>query len=258
MHKLKIISIAAIVLLLVLFTIYSLQPEISDIQQVPQSESAKKPIPDFSKYEITEEKKKAFFAYLKPSVETQNGHILRQREFIQGLRAKHISGEMISERQMQELDWLAKEYRVEKGEDLAPVFDGLLKRVDIIPVELVLVQSANESAWGTSRFAQNGYNFFGLWCFKKGCGFVPKRRNDDAAHEVAKFHNLSRAMYTYMRNLNRHDAYREMRTIRKNLREEMKPISAVDLTEGLLKYSERGEDYVHELKQMIRVNKDLM
>ncbi|MFQ3249773.1 MAG: Bax protein [Glaciecola sp.] len=258
MHKLKIISIAAVVLLLVLFTIYSLQPEKSEIQEVPQSISAKKPIPDFSKYQISLEKKKAFFEYLRPSVETQNGHILRQREFIQGLRAKHISGEMISERQMQELEWLAKEYRVDMGEDLAPVFERLLNRVDIIPVELVLVQSANESAWGTSRFAQKGYNFFGLWCFREGCGFVPKRRNDGAAHEVAKFNNLSRAMYTYMRNLNRHDAYREMRAIRKRLRDEMKPISAVAMTEGLLKYSERGEEYVHELKQMIRVNKEHM
>jgi Bax protein len=258
MHKLKIISISAIVLILVLFTIYSLQPEESEIQQIPQSESAKKPIPDFSKYEQTEEKKRAFFSYLKPAVEVQNSHILLQREFIQGLRAKHVSGEMISDRQMTELEWLAKEYRVEFSDGLETLFNKLLNRVDIIPVELVLVQAANESAWGTSRFARKGYNFFGLWCFKEGCGFVPKKRNDGAVHEVAKFNNLSRAMYTYMRNLNRHDAYQEMRAIRKQLRNKMQPISALALSEGLVKYSERGDDYVVELKQMIRVNKELM
>jgi len=259
MHKLKIISIAVIVLVLVLFGVYSLQPEQSVIQKIPQSESAKKPIPDFSQYEITTEKKKAFFSYLKPAVEAQNNHILVQREFIHGLRAKYISGEMITEKQMQELNWLADEYRVDAdNKSLEPVFDKLLNRVDIIPVELVLVQTANESAWGTSRFARKGYNFFGLWCFKEGCGFVPKRRNDGSVHEVAKFNNLSRAMYTYMRNLNRHDAYREMRAIRKQLRNKMQPISALALTEGLTKYSERGDDYVVELKQMIRVNKDLM
>jgi len=258
MHKLKIISIAVIVLVLVLFGIYSLQPEQSVIQKIPQSESAKKPIPDFSQYEITTEKKKAFFSYLKPAIETQNNHILVQREFIHGLRAKHISGEMISDKQMQELNWLADEYRVGLDEELDSVFDKLLTRVDIIPVELVLVQTANESAWGTSRFARKGYNFFGLWCFKEGCGFVPKRRTDGSVHEVAKFNNLSRAMYTYMRNLNRHDAYREMRAIRKQLRNKMEPISAIALTEGLTKYSERGDEYIVELKQMIRVNKDLM
>jgi len=258
MHKLKIISIAAIVLVAVLFGIYLMQPEQSVIQKVPQSESAKIPIPDFSQYENTTDKKKAFFSYLKPAVETQNNHILMQREFIHGLRAKHISGEMITEKQMQELDWLAEEYRVDRVDNLNTIFEQLLTRVDIIPVALVLVQTANESAWGTSRFALKGYNFFGLWCFRKGCGFVPKRRNDGAAHEVAKFNNLSRAMYTYMRNLNRHDAYTEMRSIRKQLRNKMQPISAVALSEGLTKYSERGDDYVIELKQMIRVNRELM
>ncbi|MFT5900216.1 MAG: Bax protein [Glaciecola sp.] len=258
MHKLKIISIAAIVLILVLLGIYALQPEKSEIQQIPQSESAKKPIPDFSQYKQTLDKKKAFFAYLKPEIEAQNAHILLQREFIHALKAKHISGEMISENQMQELHWLADEYRAERNDDLAPIFKQLLTKIDIVPAELVLVQSANESAWGTSRFALKGYNFFGLWCFKKGCGFVPKRRNDGAVHEVAKFNDLSTAMYTYMRNLNRHDAYREMRGIREQLRNKMKPISAIALSEGLTKYSQRGDDYVIELKQMLRVNKDIM
>ncbi|MFQ3192717.1 MAG: Bax protein [Gammaproteobacteria bacterium] len=258
MHKFKIISIATIVLVLVLFAIYSMQPEKSAIQTVPQSESAKRPIPDFNQFDNTTDKKKAFFSYLKPSIETQNNHILMQREFIHGLRAKHISGEMITEKQMEELVWLAREYRADMGDDLDATFDQLLTKVDIIPVALVLVQTANESAWGTSRFALKGYNFFGLWCFKKGCGFVPKRRNDDAEHEVAKFNNLSRAMYTYMRNLNRHDAYRDMRSIRKQLRSKMEPISAIALSEGLTKYSERGDDYVVELKQMIRVNREHM
>lgn len=258
MHKFKIISIAFIVLIAVLFSIYSLQPVHSDIQQIPDSVSANKPIPDFSQYTQTIEKKQAFFAYLKPAVEAQNEHILVQREFIHGLRAKYISGEMISDKQLDELNWLAKEYRVDMQDDLEPVFSKLLTRVDIIPVELVLVQSANESAWGTSRFARKGYNFFGLWCFKQGCGFVPQQRNDGAEHEVAKFNSLSKAMYSYMRNLNRHDAYRELRAIRKQLRNKMQPISAVALTEGLMKYSERGDDYIVELKQMIRINKELM
>ena len=43
------------------------------------------------------------------------------------------------------------------------------------------MQAANESAWGTSRFARIGLNFFGQWCYSKGCGMVPKRRNTGAA-----------------------------------------------------------------------------
>ena len=117
------------------------------------------------------------------------------------------------------------------------------------------MQAANESAWGTSRFAQQGYNFFGLWCYKKGCGFVPARRNSGANHEVAKFENLSRATYTYMRNINRHDAYRELRHIRASLRRAQLPVTGLALAEGLMNYSERGAAYVNELQNMIRYNK---
>ena len=134
----------------------------------------------------------------------------------------------------------------------------LINKVDIIPEALVLVQAANESAWGTSRFAQQGYNFFGLWCFRAGCGFVPKNRNHGAVHEVAKFSQLAEATYTYMRNLNRHPAYQNFREIRSQLRTEQKPITGLALSQGLEKYSERGQDYIEELQQMIRFNRALI
>jgi Bax protein len=130
----------------------------------------------------------------------------------------------------------------------------LIRRVDSIPEALILVQAANESGWGASRFAQQGYNFFGLWCFKKGCGFVPRQRDDDAKHEVAKFTDLSHAVMTYMRNLNRHYAYKDLRMIRENLRQDGKPVTARALASGLLSYSERGQEYINELKSMLRVN----
>ena len=258
MHKLKIISVALISLILVISTVLYMQPETSKIKEIPHSASAEEPIPNFSSFDNVTEKKKAFFSYLRPEIEAQNAHILLQREFVHGLRAKHIANEQISEKQMAELAWLMTEYRVEENDDLDRVFSRLLTKIDIIPIDLVLVQTANESAWGTSRFAREGYNFFGLWCFKKGCGFVPKRRNEGAAHEVAKFSDLSTAVYTYLRNLNRHDAYKELRAIRKQLREQMKPISGAALSEGLSKYSERGDEYIEELKAMLRVNKELM
>ena len=138
------------------------------------------------------------------------------------------------------------------------ILQMLLQKIDVLPVELVLVQAANESAWGTSRFARKGYNFFGLWCFTKGCGFVPNRRNDDASHEVAKFENLSQATYTYMRNLNRHDAYKDLREIRSRLRANQIAISGVALAEGLMKYSERGAAYVEELQNMIKYNEEFL
>ncbi len=258
MHKFKILLLTLIGVALVIGAIYMMQPKRSIVEDIPELENASAPVPDFSRFSQVTEKKQAFFNYLKPAVIAQNEYILSVRQLIQGLRAKQISGEQLSASQQDEINWLQKEYRVDANQSSEQIYEELLRKVDIIPAELVLVQSANESAWGTSRFAKNGYNFFGLWCFKKGCGFVPKRRNDDAAHEVAKFDDLSRAMYVYMRNLNRHPAYKELRLIRQQQRNNQKAITANALAGGLLKYSERGEEYVKELRQMIRINKDLI
>ena len=258
MHKLKIVTLALIAVVALIASIIWLQPQPSIVEDIPSVEYASEPVPDFNQYSQVTEKKQAFFDYLKPAVVMQNEYIKTLRQYIQGLRAKHVSGESFSDYQQEEFEWLVNEYRVDKKQDIDDKFAELLRKVDIIPVELVLVQSANESAWGTSRFATKGYNFFGIWCFTKGCGFVPSQRNDGAAHEVAKFDDLSSAMYSYMRNLNSHPAYKDLRLIRQKHRENQRPITAYSLAGGLIKYSERGDEYVDELRYMIETNSDLI
>lgn len=134
----------------------------------------------------------------------------------------------------------------------------LLRRVDVIPVKLVLAQAANESAWGTSRFAREGNNLFGQWCFTKGCGMVPIRRAEGASHEVALFTTPAASVRAYMLNLNSGGAYEHFRKIRIGLKRMNKPQSAIVLAAGLEKYSERGRDYVRSIRDMIRGNENLM
>lgn len=228
----------------------------------PDSKTAKKPVPNFSKIKQVKEKKQRFFSYLKPEVVKQNQHILGIRHQLQMFQRKIQRNEPLAEKSKEKIRWLAEEYRVDTADKVGneaiseQLITALLHKVDVIPVELVLVQAANESAWGTSRFARKGYNFFGLWCFVKGCGFVPTQRASDLNHEVAKFDNLTAAVYTYIRNLNRHEAYSELRDIRASLRANQAPISGSALAEGLISYSERGHDYVDEIQAMIRVNNE--
>lgn len=261
MHKretLKIVLITLMVLSVIVINALIFTKREPSLLDIPETEEAKKPVPDFTVYTDVKEKKAAFFNYLRPEVEKQNTYILTLRHYIQSLYRKAITDEALSDEDIARLDWLEEEYRVKSAQPLNMRLLDLLAKVDILPVDLVLVQAANESAWGTSRFARQGYNFFGLWCFSKGCGFVPNRRNDGASHEVAKFDSLSRATYTYMRNLNRHDAYEDLREIRSRLRANQIPITGVALAEGLMNYSERGAAYVDELQQMIRFNEEFL
>jgi Bax protein len=130
----------------------------------------------------------------------------------------------------------------------------LLWRVDVIPPSLVLAQAASESAWGTSRFAQDGNNFFGQWCFKRGCGFVPASRRPTANHEVKSFASIEDAVHAYFMNLNTYPSYQYLRVIRQQLRNKEQPIDGISLSEGLGSYSERGDAYIKELRTMIYKN----
>lgn len=220
-------------------------------------------LPDFSRYQQTDEKKQAFFSFLGPLVAAENAVIEEQRAGLHALYTKwQLNPDSLSNEQVSWLEYLAKRYRVEfsfTSETEAEQGFALLKRrVDVIPETLVLVQAANESAWGTSRFAQQALNLFGQWCFREGCGLVPGARGAEATHEVQKFDSVNASVRSYLRNLNTHPAYYEMRQLRAEQREQNQTIRALDLTPGLLSYSERGEAYVEELNAMIRVNRPII
>ena len=118
-----------------------------------------------------------------------------------------------------------------------------------------MAQSANESGWGTSRFAREVNNYFGQWCFQPGCGIVPRRRPKAATYEVLTFDTTKQSVRSYMHYLNTSNAYKKLRTIRQSLRHKEKPVTGSHLANGLEKYSARGLDYVAEIKAMIRQNK---
>ncbi|SFV64075.1 BAX protein [hydrothermal vent metagenome] len=190
--------------------------------------------PNFEKIQTVKERKEVFFKYLLPIIKKENKRIMQLRKKIQTTNNK------------QWLKKITKKYYAKNKEDL-------LSRVNYIPVSLVLAQAANESNWGRSRFAKYYNNFFGLWCFEKGCGVVPKNRNNNKKHEVAIFSSLQEAVSSYMLTLNRHNSYQKLRDIRLTFNN--KTLNGSKLAEGLEKYSGIGHNYIKSLKDIIRVNK---
>ncbi|GAB1269538.1 glucosaminidase domain-containing protein [Aurantivibrio infirmus] len=211
--------------------------------------------PDFSSFDIVEEKKTQFFNFLTPLINELNVDIRNSRSRLLDINNKLNNGVKLSRRERFFVIRLADRYSVSDSEaSLKDKVQRLLRRVDELPPSMVLAQAATESAWGTSRFAVRGNNYFGEWCFKSGCGFVPKLREEDSYHEVAKFDDVRSSLHSYFFNINTHRAYRELRSIRASLREEDKLLDGRVLVEGLTRYSERREDYIVELKQIIAIN----
>ena len=141
----------------------------------------------------------------------------------------------------------------EDGSAIPPgeLVETLLRRVDVVPVSLALAQAAKESGWGTSRFVREGNNLFGEWCFEEGCGIVPKARAPGRRHEVRSFESPQASVESYLRNINTHPGYRSLRGARKAQRETRKDLSGVALARELSQYSERREDYVTEVRNLI-------
>lgn len=215
--------------------------------------------PDFSAIADVSEKKHMFFSYLKPGIALENQRVLKERKILMRIQ-QHFDQKRTSEKDVEEARKLAQAYKVELVENkiTAKWLSVMQRRVDVLPEALVLTQAANESAWGTSRFAREGNNYFGQWCYTRGCGLVPLSRAEGMNHEVAKFASVQESIHRYFMNVNRNAAYYDLRIIRRDLRRENSDLlsveTAIALTNGLVKYSERGEDYVSDLQTMIRLN----
>jgi len=220
-------------------------------------------LPDFSTISDIPERKQAFFEFLAPMVDAENERVLAQRARLLDLAERIRAGDRLGWLDRRWLGSLAEEYEVAWNPDLdeserLEALELLERRVDAVPVPLALVQAATESGWGRSRFATEGNNLFGHWCYEPGCGLVPGRRNADAAHEVAAFDSVSHSVSRYLHNLNTHAAYAPLRAIRARLRRQGESLTAMALADGLLLYSERREDYVEEIKTVIRINRPII
>jgi Bax protein len=211
--------------------------------------------PDFAAIRDVQRKKLRFFSYLLPKVQRENERLRDLRR-----RLGYIRDHLRWQRPLdaEDVQWLcavAAEFRLRRVDPISEEFwETLLRRVDVLPVELVLVQAANESAWGTSRFAREGNNYFGQWCFRTGCGIVPWARPEGATYEVARFDSVEASVGSYMRNINSGRSYRKLRRIRAELRAQGREPTGADLAPGLKAYSERGEVYVEVIRAMLRHN----
>jgi Bax protein len=200
-------------------------------------------------------KKEVFFRIMAPLILRSNEEILRDRQRLEQL------GKQPSLDQG-EADWLrelAINYKVTeadawKGPDAA-VVDELLLRVDAIPPSLAMAQSAEESGWGTSRFADVGNAMFGQWAWGDKAIKPEQQRQGKGNYGIAAFDTPQGSVSGYMRNINTHRAYAGLRATRAQLRSEGKQANGMDLSPTLSSYSERGEHYVKTLNSIMRVNK---
>jgi len=192
----------------------------------------------------TKKKRELFIKIILPLILDENEKITGDRQKLFKILGKNFNtvGERV---------WLKrrfKEYKIE-DQDLAK----LKMRMDIIPVSIAIAQAANESGWGTSRFALEGNALFGQWTWSKK-GISPKNKDPDQSHKILQFQILKASVRAYKNNLNTHNAYKEFREVRAQLRQENKRIIGLDLTKYIKNYAAIGEKYVAIIDGIIEKN----
>ncbi|MCD8475860.1 MAG: glucosaminidase domain-containing protein, partial [Shewanella fodinae] len=135
---------------------------------------------------------------------------------------------------------------------------SLLRRVDVIPESMVLIQAANESGWGASRFAKKVSTFLVSGALKRAVVWCHSHVGKVRFMKLRCSIVVEDSVASYMRNLNSNAAYGLFRSIRADLRAQKEPLSAEKLVYGLVNYSERQDAYIDELLDMLRHNQEYL
>jgi Bax protein len=128
--------------------------------------------------------------------------------------------------------------------------DTMLYRVDYIPERLIMAQAIVESGWGKSKFARQGNNYFGIRCYRPGCGMAPDGV-DNPRFYVRAFPTLQAAVDEYLNMLNSGFAYENLRKQRCALRSQKDYPDALLMAQGLKRYSEKKSAYIDLVESII-------
>jgi Bax protein len=189
-------------------------------------------------------KKSLFFRTLLPMALQVNAEVAADRDRLTDIRNQLILGQTLSNHDQNWLDELASRYGTTPDN-----MHELMLRVAPVPTSLVLAQAAEESGWGSSRFAREGNALFGQWTWSDDHkGIVPTNREEGKTHRIRAFDTAHEAIAAYIHNLNTHPAYARLREDR------AAGASGYALTATLDKYSERGTKYIASLKAIMEHN----
>lgn len=207
---------------------------------------------DIRGLESVETRKQVFIKTMLPLILRVNEELRSTRTRIQDIAGRQGEGGVLNARDREWLDAQYARYGVEKGD-----FKVLLRRVDVIPPSLALAQAAEESGWGTSRFALEARALFGQRAHPEGDGIIPTAYSEGDGIKVKSFNALLDGVRSYARNLNTHKAYTRFREKRADMRLTARSpvgLNSLGLAEALTSYSERGQAYVDTIRTIIRAN----
>ena len=198
--------------------------------------------------------KKDFVKTLLPLISYENQNILLERSKLENMKNFLDDNNTLSKADLDFLYKISKKYRIKTNDrHKYDLVNELLDRVDVIPNSIVLAQAANESGWGTSRFAREFNALFGEYTYDFSDGVVPLLREEGEKHLVKSFDSVNKSVQSYFNNLNSHYAYKDFREVRKIMREKNNFSNLKLLIEELDSYA-ADVNYIKTINSIIDAN----
>ena len=118
-----------------------------------------------------------------------------------------------------------------------------IRKEEQIPTALIIAQAIVESNFGTSRFAVEGNNLFGIRVWSKD-GMLPAKQDPSINWRVKTFKTKCQSVKSYILTLNQNHHYTEFRQMRQRTKDPMKLADALD------NFS-TSHEYANHVKQIL-------
>ena len=120
-----------------------------------------------------------------------------------------------------------------------------------VPYEMILGQAALESGWGTSRFAKEANNLFGIKTWdKKVPHLFPQGINKWPGWGIRVFASKCDSVKEYIRLLNEHPAYEDFRKLRLKTNDPIKLIKTLAKFSTTTDYDKRVIRVINEIRKL--------
>jgi len=124
-------------------------------------------------------------------------------------------------------------------------------RFERVPTEMIVAQAALESGWGTSRFAVEGNNLFGIRTYDKDVPhMLLEGRTKWKGWGVRVFPTKCQSVEFFVKLLNNHPAYEEFRDVRTRMLVLGQELDAKVLIKTLKAYS-TTKDYAERVNWIV-------
>jgi len=156
---------------------------------------------------------------------------------------KRVKNAIVNDNDYEFIKMMKKEYRVSSNDDL-------LKAIKPHPKSIALAQAAIESAWATSRFYREANNLFGVWSFDKNePRIAASQSREGQTIWLRKYKDIAESIEDYYKTISTGFAYERFKEA--NLITD----NPYELIKYLDRYSEKGQEYIDLLENIIKQNR---